>query len=217
MIAISVAGTFFPNIHFWRIDSPKYNVSLWLTIYKWLANPYLSYPFTANYPQVFSVVSLSSFSNIVCVLSAFLILFLDILVFPFNLVFKLKYESWSSWHLYAHIWKPIFILFQVHAYMYHKNVDLSQIGRVSLLQCLLFIPLWRFNQVWLMVNKGLEDKWNSQWAVMLTSLSSSSPIIVFQCLSMSAEMWLKCVVLHVYLLVMSKAGFLKRWRRNLRS
>lgn len=51
--------------------------------------------------------------------------------------------------------------------------------------------LWRLNQVWLMLNKGSEDKWNSQRAVMLTSLSSSSPIIVFLCLSRSATIWLK--------------------------
>lgn len=51
--------------------------------------------------------------------------------------------------------------------------------------------LWRLNQVWLMLNKGSEDKWNSQRAVILTSLSSSSPIIVFPCLSRSATIWLK--------------------------
>lgn len=44
--------------------------------------------------------------------------------------------------------------------------------------------LWRLNQVWLMLNKGSADKWNSQRAVMLTSLSSSSP---YNCLSMSQQ------------------------------
>lgn len=43
---------------------------------------------------------------------------------------------------------------------------------------------WRLNQVWLMLNKGSADKWNSQRAVMLTSLSSSSPC---NCLSVSLQ------------------------------
>lgn len=44
--------------------------------------------------------------------------------------------------------------------------------------------LWRLNQVWLMLNKGSADKWNSQRAVMPTSLSSSSPC---NCLSVSQQ------------------------------
>lgn len=44
--------------------------------------------------------------------------------------------------------------------------------------------LWRLNQVWLMLNKGSADKWNSQRAVMPTSLSSSSP---YNCLSVSQQ------------------------------
>lgn len=50
-----------------------------------------------------------------------------------------------------------------------------------------------------MVNKGLEDIWNSQCAVTLTSPTSSSPVNVFPCLSRSAKIQVMYYCIYVSL------------------
>lgn len=124
MRAINVAGdSFVSNIHFCPTESNIYYISL-THDYKWLPKPYLSYPFTANYPQVFSLVCLSSLSNTApCSLHFNTVL--NILAFLFSSVF-------AAWVLQLDIraslfeasrsyMKPTFILFQVYAHMWTKT------------------------------------------------------------------------------------------------
>lgn len=164
---------FFPNLLFSPTNSPQVprltlTHHLWLTNYKWLHNPYLSLPFIAHCPPIVFYCFSVFFRHYALRCLSTILHFLVIIVSLFSLVFV------CQWELLVLVLELMYMLirvgFQLKPYIHcipsactyaFQTGNLSKIGRVSLLQYLLLIPVWRFNQVWLMVNKGLEDKWNS--------------------------------------------------------